>query len=342
MDEKSMEKPCISSGNRGGQKPQSQDGTQKGTVLGSSAPTSGRQSSGQKKRELRQNKVWKQKKRDAVTSSLYSEIEKLKGENDGLRESAQEKADAAALKEAEDFEKEEKRVRDALIQLPEFTWHERVPESRYLWVLYILVAIIYLCIFVAAPNVFFSLLKIPGTFLCFWLFGEQEAFDCGLTMIIVGYPWLIFAFLRWAISHLPWSIVRHRITVLKRYTMTDHDFRADTLSLGKLKHEDALYCDARYQSNISWWTLSDITMVVSLEMFSQITTAANVRLNMGEGDVYKRLRTCAESTQSVNINRYWTLKGRSIVQDTILLAYGYFMQRNSQCSDFPFPELADQ
>jgi len=119
------------------------------------------------------------------------------------------------------------------------------------------------------------------------------------------------------------------------------DLRADTISLGKLKHKRAEFmevsCFVRkpYLYWFTRWTQTDI--IVSAELLSQLNTANNANLTCDNETVFQKIYHSAKSIHSVNISRYATLENINIVQNTAVLAYAMHRKMLEQLEELNFP-----
>jgi cell division protein FtsB len=78
-------------------------------------------------------------------------------------------------------------------------------------------------------------------------------------------------------------------------------------------------------------------LVVSLELFTQLTTHSNVSFDRDPNVTWERLNREAGRTHSVSLDRYLTLEGTSVVGNTVMLAYAFYMQLREEMEIHPFP-----
>jgi len=120
------------------------------------------------------------------------------------------------------------------------------------------------------------------------------------------------------------------------------EVRADAISLGDLKHMEALYADVQY--NRYHYDMCGIIrtcvptqFTVSLELLSQLGVSKNIPLNSTPEAVFERLNFVANSTHGVNVNRYHALHGQTVVQNTVFLAYMLYKQMFCDLRNLNFP-----
>jgi hypothetical protein len=81
---------------------------------------------------------------------------------------------------------------------------------------------------------------------------------------------------------------------------------------------------------------TDVKLHVSKELLVQICTPDNVQLVGEESVVRERLERYANTCSSINMFRYDVLRGRYVVQDTCLLAWGYFKMMRDERKQVPY------
>lgn len=137
------------------------------------------------------------------------------------------------------------------------------------------------------------------------------------------------------------------------------DMRNDVMSISELKHR-AMYAWVKYTSlksaeneftikkllngSLSLWgflfgrmdKISSIELKISMEMLAQLATADVFTPGLDQATVAARIIQKAKSIGTVNINRYEALYGNNIVQDTIRVCYGLYMQDRELKADLPF------
>lgn len=305
-------------------------GSSSSEEMGSSAERMGRQTH-QKQRKSGQRKVYVAKKQQAVVGELMKQIADLQGNLDGKREA--EKAAEEEKREKEEEAKEEERL-DVIYDFTSgknyFEWEDEGEiEYRYLAVMAFLLVCYYNALFTYCGDMFLVVFCI--------VLGGVFAY------MFTQYIDPILCSRREKVS---WSdsVVTHRIQYNPNtFNPQSIDLRPDSLALGKLRHKDSLKTHATYTQMCSnKYLMKKIDLVVSLELFSQITTGSNARVAADNQGMYERLRVAAETTQSVNLNRYAALAGEAIVQDTVLMAYAYFRDMGDRLEGFPVPGVPSQ
>jgi hypothetical protein len=110
------------------------------------------------------------------------------------------------------------------------------------------------------------------------------------------------------------------------------DMRADSLSLGQLKHDDALLCWVEYDYSEQqglidrvWYLLGLVkscrsSRLVSAELLTQIMTLSNTDVRLSDDQVWERLTQSARNCHSVNISRDHIFFGDVVHSDTVELA----------------------
>lgn len=101
------------------------------------------------------------------------------------------------------------------------------------------------------------------------------------------------------------------------------DMRADVLALGKLKHSNPQNSRVLYQKQTFLWS-KQIVLKPSLEIVAQIATSVNLSLSAEAALVWQRLEHYANHYQSTNVDRYDVYELQFSVQDSCLLAYGFW------------------
>jgi len=104
------------------------------------------------------------------------------------------------------------------------------------------------------------------------------------------------------------------------------DLRPDVLSFGELKHKDPLL--ARVVIVRNWRRFYDRyskTQLVSLELLAQLMTPKTAPLDSDPATVWKRMNFSAASFHSVNVDRYSVLDRDYVVQNTVKMAYIYYL-----------------
>jgi hypothetical protein len=126
------------------------------------------------------------------------------------------------------------------------------------------------------------------------------------------------------------------------------DMRWDALAQIDIKHSDPLLCAAmeiKWVSELaaklnhalllanfdpepwlSYWRRT-VCVVVSMELFSQMTVPSAMDAYLDEKDVLERLRLIARTTQTINMNRMGVLLKQDVVQNTLNMAMCYWCER---------------
>jgi hypothetical protein len=144
--------------------------------------------------------------------------------------------------------------------------------------------------------------------------------------------------LAWIVRRFLFDSYAHTYRVTRLLNDRHQDLRADSIALGKLKHSDAVYAEVEYRGWSHWFMAARVrTLTISIEIFVQICTGNNLLLNATESVVYARLVQSANSLHSVNVSRYRSVSGQTVVQDTALVALGLWHQMKMLRDDLPFP-----
>jgi hypothetical protein len=80
-----------------------------------------------------------------------------------------------------------------------------------------------------------------------------------------------------------------------------------------------------------------IPLVISAEVFTQITSITNVSYLSTDDIALQKLVWSAGATYHVNVPKDCALRGETIMQDTVTCAYGYYKQFRDKYAHFPFP-----
>jgi hypothetical protein len=165
----------------------------------------------------------------------------------------------------------------------------------------------------------------------FWLFTSIGFVQLTIVSVVLFIAWLS-------------RPRKYRYTFVSWCDFPLEDNRADSISVGKLKHADALYAKVLFKSQNSnlwclnfWQTVRTRILIVSLEVLSQITTAANLQLGSTDEIVAERIQYCARNLQSVSISRYLPLEGVFVVQDSVLVAFALHKSLEEKRLIVPFP-----
>lgn len=114
------------------------------------------------------------------------------------------------------------------------------------------------------------------------------------------------------------------------------DLRADSISMAKLKHENALLCYVRH----THWKDGEAETkeyLVSMELLTQLATAANMHLSANEETTWDRITYTAKTIQTINIDRGLVLEGHSVVQTTCIVALGMWKAMSHDVKHLDFP-----
>jgi len=150
-----------------------------------------------------------------------------------------------------------------------------------------------------------------------------------------------------------WNFCYHcifsRFHVYKFSHFVDHthgDMRADSISLGELKHLRAEYAIFNYYR--PWtgrpWDLRSLLgmsvdrFLVSLELFTQLTTASVMDLNSGDAVAWEKIKYTSKSLHSINLDRLLTTEKHHVVHNTQLLALACYRNLCYDRSDHVFPQ----
>ena len=114
------------------------------------------------------------------------------------------------------------------------------------------------------------------------------------------------------------------------------DLRADSISMAKLKHENALLCYVRH----THWKDGERESqeyLVSMELLTQLSTAANMHLSASEETTWDRITYTAKTIQTINIDRGLVLEGHNVVQTTCIVALGMWKAMSHDVKHLDFP-----
>lgn len=150
---------------------------------------------------------------------------------------------------------------------------------------------------------------------------------------------LVFRYVpAWLFSN--YSVVETHRAIAKGKSHTE-DLRADTISLGELKHVEPMLITVECWTctPVYWWFWhwKRTEYVASMELLTQIKTAAQANLTCDNKTVFTKLYHAAKSTHSVNINRYRTLMFEDAVEGTAILAYAMHRRTLQQFENLNFP-----
>jgi len=201
----------------------------------------------------------------------------------------------------------------------------------------------------------FILLKIAALFL-YRCIVTVSALQTLTELVILVFTWTIFEALRglllrhsednfhyfWLFRFFSsWSpIISFKEHTFRRvpYGFVPHgSLRADAISLGDLKHTDAMYGRVLYeQRNYFGIVVEQKIMTVSFELLAQLTVSKNLRMLSTPKLVAERLERAGGEINSVNINRYLMIGGQYCVQDTIQVAHAIYMSMIESYARLPF------
>lgn len=86
---------------------------------------------------------------------------------------------------------------------------------------------------------------------------------------------------------------------------------------------------------------SSKTLTYSKEAVAQLSSLANYGNRTSDNDAYLKLEHCAKHLQTINWNRYLSLEGLSVQQDSVFIAYAFFKQMKYERNLLPFPNPLD-
>jgi len=131
---------------------------------------------------------------------------------------------------------------------------------------------------------------------------------------------------------------RHHYKFVK---FVDHgvksDMRADSISLQDLKYGNPLYLQVKHVVREGWWVQRATFLTISFELLAQISTAENHSLISDHETVFQRIFHTAKKINRVNIDRYMSVCGESVVQDSCLVSYAIYRQMLLRVKHVPFP-----
>ncbi len=137
------------------------------------------------------------------------------------------------------------------------------------------------------------------------------------------------------------KILREQFIVSTPDLVTSKDMRADSLALGKLKHEAAVAEVVYYKRMTPVWVPYVLTrwvktdMRCSYELLAQMTVLKNFSLISGENVNWERTNYALERFHSVNIDKYDFI-GHDILQGTSLVLRGL---RDKKLEDLEFVDF---
>lgn len=126
------------------------------------------------------------------------------------------------------------------------------------------------------------------------------------------------------VSHF-YSRSRVEISFRRWVPRSLRDLRADGSSLRENKHADAMYAEVWHTVGLSHGRSKTVSRLVSFELLSQITLPKNMDVRATAALTWERLWHTATTVQNLNVDRYATLEGHSIVQDTVAVAFAQWM-----------------
>jgi len=158
----------------------------------------------------------------------------------------------------------------------------------------------------------------------------------------------VFGIVCFVVWNVGYNYIFNRFHTYRFLRFVDHDHddeRADSISLGKLKHKEAIY--AMFSYTRPWtgkpWDFrsmigvpSDVFMV-SCELLTQLTTASVMDLNAGDGLTWEKIKYTSKSVHSVNIDRALTYEKHHVVPNTQLLALACYRNLCYDRSEHVFP-----
>lgn len=270
------------------------------------------------------------KKAALIAASLAEKDAQVKGDIDAIREKAKE------LEEMEKDLKKKKKEKDISKDLREGMSAGDVQRVKCMRIRYGEFAFNWAKYFA----IIFLLMLVLASFLCAWYTPESTG-PAGilLPLILCVVLSVIDTFYLHSLFRVAGEKWFERRTVthhydFKRFVDDKHnDLRADSLSLGKLLHDEPMYAEFEYHRTGRPVNLKVTTLTVSLELLSQITTGRNMDLGSEPLAAYERLRQSANSTHSVKYSRYLALYGINIAQDTAVLGFALYMQQREQRGD---------
>jgi len=101
------------------------------------------------------------------------------------------------------------------------------------------------------------------------------------------------------------------------------DLRWDVLSQSAVKHNDPIFARVACLSIDPEGNRVTERLVVSMELFCQLTCPANYDFFIKDEDMIDRIRLTARTTQSVKLNKYYVFEKQDVVQNTALMAIAY-------------------
>jgi len=251
-----------------------------------------------------------------LAAQLIDQVAKTKGAEDALKEFKKDIAEKKA-----DLEQEKKDAEKKGMHL-DFVNPEVKMELDIKWNTKVNYYVRY---FVA--GLFLSMLL---NFLLFW-FGPAPWWSLLILFILITCPYLGFVYYVYVNRE-------SRIYNTRKWVKPSHsDRRSDSIAVGDLKHKEALYAISEYYSGPHKTARK---LYVSLELFAQLTTFNNFPLNSTPAAVFERLNWSAARFQSVNVDRYLTCENIDITADTVIAAYGWYLQRMEKLLS-PFPSTPD-
>lgn len=327
----------------GKQKSQTQTGVSPPTVQVQVRPSQGqhkRNEATHRKGATRGNQKIKE-----VTESIARTEEELRGDRDALRESIRQgeelagKLDAATKEVAElrsVVEAEEKRLDDRDSEIVEQCLEKA--RQGYRWSPMDKTA---------TDWTYGSILALGfSIFMIMFIYRESNLSDVGLGIILYFSFGFICILMSFGVSKKLYRFryEYHFVRMVDRGT--NKDLRDDVHSQGELKHKPMLaefnfvdnHIRKQYEkqgitSNYEW----SRTLIVSLELLSQVMTGDAASLRLSSDDSWKKIYARAASMQSINLNRYESLGVTNIVQDTCIVAHALCMMQQERRNILPFP-----
>lgn len=137
------------------------------------------------------------------------------------------------------------------------------------------------------------------------------------------------------------------------FDVPDHlqDRRPDLMALTDLKHKSSKYAVIKYKCNrglinglihkimMRLRLVQDIDeLVISLELFSQLSAATNLAIDSDEKTIWTRINHSSRTLHTVNHDRYKSLLNQAVVQDTAIVVFGLWKQLVAERAWLPFPK----
>jgi hypothetical protein len=268
---------------------------------------------------------------EAKNKGMFDASRDLARELKDVKEESDKNARALAAAEAKlllAVHEEDERV-NQLIKDLNIKWEEEVESSYVPFVI---------LIFVVMAAVGYSLLlKSWAPFIVFGLIFFAFFTICKIINLLLSHLCSV-AVRRFLVSLSFWdNTIVHSYEFVKLVDQHGGDLRPHGLSQSDLKYKESRYARVDYVRREGSTEVLRTKLTISAELFAHLTLPGNLNLSSTEEVAWDRLQYTAKTMSAVNLDRYLSLKGRFVVQDTTLVAFGLYKQLLEKRRELPFP-----